>query len=138
MQFCPGWLGAGLERIVCQSFPPSLKSEFKSVPFEELKRRNGWIYKSCYLISLLALCSPLGFYAAGISVHNPAPFALGFVLAGILPVALACGITLPSGLRRSHESWHYYEMRQEIRLRVALTFNLAVGAVGLLLAYVFF
>lgn len=128
-------VGSSFPKLLGKLAPPRRRSEFDAMPFDELRRRNHWIYKVGFAIAGASLVIPTLFYTiGGAPIQDWRPLCIGLGMAGIFPSLFATLVTLLKGPRRFFEFWRFYELHEKIRLEVLVSMNLGVGILCLLAA----
>lgn len=117
-----------------RAFPIANNSEFGSVDYDTLKKRNGWIDVIATLTMFIGVLLPfllVGLVRKDRVIWLPA-LAIGLMV--ISHFAWVCAVTLPSGAPRFREFWRFYELRWGIGISGIKLVYIPVGALGVVAA----
>jgi len=130
-----GLVGGFLSDRALRLVRPKKKSEFDSIPIDELRRRNNWIDIGGSLIGGGALV--LIWFGLVSTTSNATAWRVGLLFC--FPVSLTlffvCVVTLPKGIKRFREFWRYHELKHRTRLAVMLSLYIPFAALGLVSAF---
>jgi hypothetical protein len=124
--------------LVSRLFPlvkPKKKSQFDTIPFDELKARNNWIEIAANTVvgaGLVAMFVAMQIFGLD---HNP--WRVGFYLCFpfTMFILFVAAVTMKGGFIRFREFWRYHELSQRTRLALLLSILIPIATVGAMSAF---